>query len=212
MNESKEEQNVLEDKDLETPLESQESENANNLNEKAPVKKMTVKKRAAKKSIQEEPMIQIKDIDETEQDISVLSAENVLPESDQEVPAEKSEPVETEQKIVFMTEEPQKESFFKVSDQKKDVFSENTKKDVFLEHMQGPMKDKAEKEDKKKKKKKKKKLDATKSTLCKLVKKDYLKKHIKEYQDLILEPQYICTKCGRAAHDKKCLCRPHKIG
>ena len=208
MNVSKEEQNVLEDKDLETPLESQESENANNLNKKAPVKKMTVKKRAAKKSIEEEAIIQIKDIDETEQDISVLPAENVLSESDQEAPAEKPEPGETEQKIVFMTENLQNESFFKVSDHKKDVFTENAKKDGILEHMQVAVKDKAEKEDKKKKKRK---LDATKSTLCKLVKKDYLKKHVKEYQDLIIDPKYICATCGRAAHHKKSICKPQKI-
>ena len=54
----------------------------------------------------------------------------------------------------------------------------------------------------------KKKKNAGKRKLCKLVKKDFLKKHVKEYEELVLNPRYICGKCGRAAKDAKSLCRP----
>lgn len=45
-------------------------------------------------------------------------------------------------------------------------------------------------------------------TLCKLVKRDYLKKHFKEYQELVTNPLFICRKCGRVAKEKQYLCRP----
>jgi hypothetical protein len=45
-------------------------------------------------------------------------------------------------------------------------------------------------------------------TLCKLVKHDYLKKHFQEYQELVLDPLFICHKCGRVAREKHYLCRP----
>lgn len=51
-----------------------------------------------------------------------------------------------------------------------------------------------------------------KSTLCKLVKKDHLEKHFAEYEELVVNPEYICRKCGRAANDKKSLCKPVPIG
>jgi rubrerythrin len=45
-------------------------------------------------------------------------------------------------------------------------------------------------------------------TLCKLVKRDYLKKNFKEFQELVTEPLFICRKCGRVAKEKQYLCRP----
>ena len=71
--------------------------------------------------------------------------------------------------------------------------------------------DTAEKKDKKGKKDKKNKA-AENVSLCKLVKKGYMDKHLKEYQQLLADPQFICLKCGRVAHDKKSLCRPLKMG
>lgn len=56
-----------------------------------------------------------------------------------------------------------------------------------------------------------KKKNAGKRKLCKLVKKDFLKKHYKEYEELVLNPGYICGKCGRAAKDAKSLCKPMPI-
>lgn len=58
---------------------------------------------------------------------------------------------------------------------------------------------------------KKKKKAEDLGTLCKLVKKEYMVKHTEEYQQLVKDPRYFCLKCGRAAHDKKSLCRPHKM-
>ena len=56
-----------------------------------------------------------------------------------------------------------------------------------------------------------KKKTTPKHTLCKLAKKKYLNKHLKEFQDLVLEPHYICANCGRVAKDKHYLCKPEKI-
>ncbi len=47
--------------------------------------------------------------------------------------------------------------------------------------------------------------------LCKLAKNKYMDKHTQEYLRLVEDPRYICLKCGRAAHDKKSLCRPYKM-
>lgn len=57
-------------------------------------------------------------------------------------------------------------------------------------------------------KKTKKEKKAEKRRLCKLVKKDYLKKNFKEYKALVMNPKYICHKCGRTAHDQNILCKP----
>jgi len=43
--------------------------------------------------------------------------------------------------------------------------------------------------------------------LCKWKKKD-IEKRFGELVNLVSEPEYVCRKCGRAAHDKDCLCRP----
>ena len=47
--------------------------------------------------------------------------------------------------------------------------------------------------------------------LCKIVKKDFLKKHEEEYEQHIVGATYWCTKCGRAANSKSVLCKPKKI-
>lgn len=68
-----------------------------------------------------------------------------------------------------------------------------------------------EPKEEKKSKKEKKQAAALKGTLCKLVKDDALEKHFKEYSALVCQPAYICKKCGRAAADKKALCKPSSI-
>lgn len=56
--------------------------------------------------------------------------------------------------------------------------------------------------------KKIKKAEKSKKKLCKLVKDDYLKKHFKEYRQLVADPEFLCGKCGRAAKEKASLCKP----
>ena len=48
-------------------------------------------------------------------------------------------------------------------------------------------------------------------SLCKLVGRKILKKNLSAYTELISDPQFVCTNCGRAANDKKNLCAPAKI-
>lgn len=48
-------------------------------------------------------------------------------------------------------------------------------------------------------------------TLCKLVKDDVLEEDLKEYKKLVVDPAYLCTRCGRACNDKKRLCKPEKL-
>jgi hypothetical protein len=67
-----------------------------------------------------------------------------------------------------------------------------------------------EPEKKSKKEKKKDKIDLHRP-LCKLVHDDILDDHFSEYQALVNPPAYICKKCGRAAADKKSLCKPVRI-
>ena len=47
--------------------------------------------------------------------------------------------------------------------------------------------------------------------LCKLVKDDYLEKHMDEYIEMIDKSKFVCKKCGRTANDKDALCKPKKI-
>lgn len=45
--------------------------------------------------------------------------------------------------------------------------------------------------------------------LCKV--KKLVKKDFQAYTALIDAPNYVCTKCGRAANSKKNLCEPTKL-
>ncbi len=53
--------------------------------------------------------------------------------------------------------------------------------------------------------------DYSKKTLCKLIKKDFIKDNIADYSSLVKDAVYVCMKCGRVAKDKKNLCKPQKI-
>jgi len=55
---------------------------------------------------------------------------------------------------------------------------------------------------------KKKKL--RKKSLCKL-NKDDISNHLNEISELIKEPEFICTKCARAASTENMLCKPVRI-
>ncbi len=40
---------------------------------------------------------------------------------------------------------------------------------------------------------------------------DWKAEHLKDldtYRELVLDPRYVCRKCGRVAHKKKWLCKP----
>jgi rubrerythrin len=52
---------------------------------------------------------------------------------------------------------------------------------------------------------------AREHTLCELVKKDFQKKHLKEYKELVREPVFVCKKCGRAANNANYLCKPSRL-
>ncbi|MEI8217175.1 MAG: hypothetical protein WCF96_08745 [Eubacteriales bacterium] len=56
--------------------------------------------------------------------------------------------------------------------------------------------------------KEKKKERIRKTKLCKLVKKDFLKKHLDDYKELVTEPAWLCLKCGRTAKEMKSLHKP----
>jgi hypothetical protein len=46
-------------------------------------------------------------------------------------------------------------------------------------------------------------------TLCEL--KKLLKADFKIYKQYVCDPSHVCTKCGRAANDKKLVCKPERI-
>lgn len=48
--------------------------------------------------------------------------------------------------------------------------------------------------------------------LCKLAKKSWLNEHLQEYVELIRDPTWICTKCGRPSNDERRLCKPVPLG
>lgn len=220
MNNQEKEQNHSENRNEELLPESNEIENINT-REKAPVKKTSVRKRTVKKTVAQAMPINESDLVETKNETAVQTdhqqIENLIKEIIQEAAADESVQTGTKQENAFPEEDRQEDSFQPQSDHDAAIYPDGNEKDIsenkkaeFLEHIQSAMNDKAEKE-KEKKKDKKKKSSSAKSTLCKMVKKDYLKKHIMEYQDLVIHPHYICIKCGRTAHDKKYLCKPLKI-
>jgi hypothetical protein len=46
-------------------------------------------------------------------------------------------------------------------------------------------------------------------TLCEM--KKVLKSDFSLYKQFVCQATHVCTKCGRAANDKKLLCRPEKL-
>ena len=46
-------------------------------------------------------------------------------------------------------------------------------------------------------------------TLCEM--KKQLKADFKVYKAFVCSPSHVCTKCGRAANDKKFLCKPERL-
>ncbi|MBT5529868.1 MAG: hypothetical protein HN600_08320 [Bacteroidetes bacterium] len=53
--------------------------------------------------------------------------------------------------------------------------------------------------------------DPYKTTLCKLVKKDFQRKETATFLQIIKDPQYFCMDCGRSAAKKKNLCNASSL-
>lgn len=53
--------------------------------------------------------------------------------------------------------------------------------------------------------------DADCINLCYLANDGYQCQDTKEYRKLVKDPRYVCRICGRAAHDRKNLCRPEPL-
>ena len=47
--------------------------------------------------------------------------------------------------------------------------------------------------------------------LCLLKNIGFVKKNLEEYKALVRDPDYVCRKCGRAATQKKNLCKAEKL-
>ena len=47
-------------------------------------------------------------------------------------------------------------------------------------------------------------------TLCDWTRRD-LEKHFELLCEIVADPRYVCTKCGRAAGEKKWLCKPRRM-
>lgn len=73
------------------------------------------------------------------------------------------------------------------------------------------MKDTEKSEDKKIEKKIQKKIKKLlDKKMCKAAKKEILSEYPQAYASLMKNAEYICKKCGRAAAEKKNLCKPYK--
>jgi hypothetical protein len=46
-------------------------------------------------------------------------------------------------------------------------------------------------------------------TLCEM--KKQLKADFSTYKKLVCDPTHVCSKCGRAANDRKLLCKPDRL-
>ena len=47
-------------------------------------------------------------------------------------------------------------------------------------------------------------------TLCQW-KKDEIKDNFEALKEIVRSPRFVCRKCGRAAAEKRCLCKPAKL-
>lgn len=47
--------------------------------------------------------------------------------------------------------------------------------------------------------------------LCLLKNIGYVKRNLEGYKTLVRDPNYVCRKCGRAAANKKNLCKPERF-
>lgn len=54
--------------------------------------------------------------------------------------------------------------------------------------------------------------DINKSHMCKIAKKEMPSKDPETYIELVSNPKFFCTKCGRVSSKKGMLCKPTKIG
>ena len=53
-------------------------------------------------------------------------------------------------------------------------------------------------------------MSKTPKHLCKWDKSD-IKKQFKKYREKVKHPEFVCLNCGRAAQDKKDLCKPEAL-
>lgn len=53
--------------------------------------------------------------------------------------------------------------------------------------------------------------DAESMTLCYLGNDGYQAQGTKQYRKLVVQPEFVCKNCGRAAHAAKNLCQPEPV-
>jgi hypothetical protein len=47
--------------------------------------------------------------------------------------------------------------------------------------------------------------------MCKLVKEEFHLKKTKQFTKLVVNPQFVCKKCGRVSNKKTYLCKPVEL-